>query len=162
MSCTSNAQNLLFQVSAITQPSAFSHVTPVSAPNNRRAWIRREGWEVSEGRGGRTERQLSTDFLPPLSSESRPEGHPFYGHRKNNPLSSKTNIQIPLSNIIENTPPLYASTKALFPFLWPENPPTPVRKKKKQKKKKPQPPPCISAQGRPEQRLSHPISMISI
>jgi len=51
------------------------------------------GWEVSEGRGGRTEWRLNTDLLPPLSSESRPEGHPFYGLRKNKTAVGKRNIQ---------------------------------------------------------------------
>jgi len=59
-------------------------------------------------------RHLSDNFPPPLSSESRPEGHPLYGHRKNNPL--------------------YASTKALFPFYGHRKYPTAVDKTKKQRK----------------------------
>ncbi|MBQ3178960.1 MAG: hypothetical protein IJB52_14155, partial [Clostridia bacterium] len=87
-------------------------VTSGDEAQTLQAWIRREGWEVSEGRGGRTERRLSTDFLPPLSSESRPEGHPlerlreyktavrqyeihlpFYGHHTNHPAVNRTIIK---------------------------------------------------------------------
>jgi len=53
MSCTSNVKNLSFQVSAITQPSALSHVTPGVAPKLRKSLDERGGWEVSEGREGR-------------------------------------------------------------------------------------------------------------
>ena len=47
MSCTSNVKNLLFQVSAHTQPSAFSHVTSGVAPKLRKSLDERGGWEVS-------------------------------------------------------------------------------------------------------------------
>ncbi|MBQ3177732.1 MAG: hypothetical protein IJB52_07945, partial [Clostridia bacterium] len=60
------------------------------------AQLRGEGWEVSEGRGGGVTRHLSVNLPPPLSSESRPEGHPYDGHRTNQTAVSNTNIKIPL------------------------------------------------------------------
>ena len=41
-------------------------------------------------------RHLSDNLPPPLSSESRPEGHPLYGHREHKPAVSETNIKLPL------------------------------------------------------------------
>ncbi len=62
----------------------FSTLQPVSeyGCKPKPAQLREKGWEVSEGRGGGMTRHLSANLPPPLSSESRPEGHPLYGYRE--------------------------------------------------------------------------------
>ncbi|MBQ3591437.1 MAG: hypothetical protein II979_05800, partial [Clostridia bacterium] len=72
-------------------------------------------------------RHLSDNLPPPLSSESRPEGHPYDGLRTNHTAVSRIKSHLSLSMAIEKTPrcqakentnqrklpltPLYASTK---------------------------------------------------
>ena len=78
----------------------FSTLQPVSeyGYKPKPAQLRGEGWEVSEGRGGGMTRHLSDNFPPPLSSESRPEGHPLEGLRENITAVSRTKSKIPYDN----------------------------------------------------------------
>jgi len=69
------------------------------------AQLRGEGWEVSEGRGGGMTRHLSDNFPTPLSSESRPEGHPLEGLREYITAVSRIKRKSP-SNVFEKNPPL--------------------------------------------------------
>ena len=82
----SHKPNLIFLNFSTTQILSTT-LQPVSeyGYKPKPAQLRGEGWEVSEGRGGGMTRHLSDNFPPPLSSESRPEGHPLYGHREYHP-----------------------------------------------------------------------------
>ena len=47
-------------------------------------------------------RHLSDNLPPPLSSESRPEGHPYDGLRTNKTAVSRSKFQIPFKHLREN------------------------------------------------------------
>ena len=91
----------------------FSTLQPVSeyGYKPKPAQLREEGWEVSSlsqkvgVEGGGMTRHLSDNLPPPLSSESRPEGHPYDGHRTNKTAVSRSKRKSP-SKVFEKTKPL--------------------------------------------------------
>ena len=73
-------------------------------------------------------RHLSDNFPPPLSSESRPEGHPYEGHRTNKTAVGRTILKNPFPQV-KNSHHRCRQNKNQYKHHR-KNPPTTVRRTK--------------------------------